>query len=63
MEVRIESLAGGGAGIAKEDGKVYFVTGGVPGDLLEIKVIKDKGRFAEAVIKNILEPFHFQDIN
>ena len=56
MQVRIESLAAGGAGIAKKDGKVYFVTGGLPGDVLEIKVVKDRGRFAEAIINEIVEP-------
>ena len=56
MQVRIESLASGGAGIAKKDGKVYFVNGGLPEDLLEIKVIKDKGSFAEAVITDIVKP-------
>jgi len=56
MQVRIESLAAGGAGIAKKDGKVYFVTGGLPGDVLDIKVVKDRGSFAEAVINEIIEP-------
>ncbi len=56
MQVKIESLAAGGAGIAKVDGKVYFVTGGLPDDLLEIKVVRDRGKFAEAVITEIVEP-------
>ena len=56
MKVKIESLAAGGAGIARNDGKVYFVTGGLPEDVLEIKVVKDKGSFAEAVVKEIIEP-------
>lgn len=56
MQVKIESLAAGGAGIARVDGKVYFVTGGLPEDVLEIKVVKDKGKFAEAVISAIIEP-------
>lgn len=56
MKVRIESLAGGGSGIAKDEGKVYFVSGGIPGDHLEIKVVRDKGRFAEAIVMDIIEP-------
>lgn len=56
MQVKIESLAAGGAGIAKIDGKVYFVTGGLPEDVLDIKVVKDRGRFAEAIINEIIEP-------
>lgn len=56
MQVEIENLAFGGAGIAKKDGKVFFVRDGLPQDVLEIKIIKDKGRYAEAVIGSIVEP-------
>jgi 23S rRNA (uracil1939-C5)-methyltransferase len=56
LRVRIESLAFGGAGIAKEEGKVFFVDGGLPDDVLDIKIIKDRGSFAEAVIEEIVEP-------
>lgn len=56
MQIEIESLAFGGLGLAKEDGKVFFVRGGLPKDVLEIKIIKDKGKYAEAVISKIIEP-------
>lgn len=56
MRVEIERLAFGGSGIARKDGKVYFVKGGLPGDSVDIRVINDKGRFAEAVIESIAEP-------
>lgn len=56
MRVEIERLAFGGSGIARKDGKVYFVKGGLPHDILEIKVTSDKGKFAEAVIESIVEP-------
>ncbi|GJM16479.1 MAG: putative RNA methyltransferase [Thermodesulfobacteriota bacterium] len=56
MQIEIESLAFGGAGIAKKDGKVFFVIGGLPKDVLEINIIKDKGSYAQAVIANIIEP-------
>ena len=56
MQIEIERLAFGGAGIAKKDGKVFFVIGGLPKDTLEINIIKDKGSYAEAVIANIIEP-------
>jgi len=56
LQITIESLAFGGAGIAREDGKVFFVRDGLPKDVLEIKIIKDKGSYAEAVISKIIEP-------
>jgi len=56
LQIEIESLAFGGAGIAKKDGKVFFVRSGLPKDILEINIIKDKGNYAEAVIANIVKP-------
>ena len=56
MQVEIEAVAFGGSGIAKKDGKVFFVREGLPGDVLEIKIIKDKGSYAEAVISDIVDP-------
>jgi len=56
LQIEIESLSFGGSGIAKEDGKVFFVRGGLPKDVLEINIIKDKGKYAEAVIAKIIEP-------
>ena len=56
MRVEIERLAYGGSGIARKDGKVYFVKGGLPNDIVDIKVTNDKGKFAEAVIESIVEP-------
>ena len=56
MRVEIESIAFGGSGIAKKDGKVFFVKGGLPHDILDIKIINDKGSYAEAVIEAIVEP-------
>lgn len=54
--MEIERIAFGGKGIARQDGKVVFVRGGVPGDVLDIKIIKDKGSYAEAVIEKIAAP-------
>lgn len=56
MQIEIESLAFGGAGMTKKDGKVFFVREGLPKDILEIKIIKDKGSYAEAVISKIIRP-------
>lgn len=56
MRVEIERLAFGGSGVARKDGKVYFVKGGLPGDSVDIRVISDKGRFAEGVVERIARP-------
>src|SRR6202000_2472930 len=48
LEVEIDSLACGGRGVARADGFVLFVAGGLPGDRVLAEVTKGKKRFAEA---------------
>jgi 23S rRNA (uracil1939-C5)-methyltransferase len=48
LEVEIDSLAFGGRGVARQDGFVVFVAGGLPGDRVLAEVTKGKKRFAEA---------------
>jgi 23S rRNA (uracil1939-C5)-methyltransferase len=48
LELRIDSLAYGGNGVARHDGFVVFVRRGLPGDLVRARVTKVKRGFAEA---------------
>ena len=48
VEVEVDSLAFGGRGVARADGFVVFVSGGLPGDRVRAEVTKAKKRFAEA---------------
>ena len=56
LELTIDSLAFGGAGVARLDGYVVFVSGGVPGDRVRAVVGKSKRAYAEARAIDILEP-------
>ncbi len=56
VELVIESLAYGGAGVARLDGYVVFVAGGVPGDRVRALVGKRKRAYAEARAIEIVEP-------
>jgi 23S rRNA (uracil1939-C5)-methyltransferase len=47
LEVEVESLAFGGRGVARDDGYVVFVAGGLPGDRVRVEITKAKSRFAE----------------
>ncbi len=55
LELRIDSLAYGGAGVARLDGYVVFVQGGVPGDLVRAVVGKSKRSYAEARAVEVVE--------
>jgi 23S rRNA (uracil1939-C5)-methyltransferase len=56
LELSIDSLAFGGAGVARLDGYVLFVTDAVPGDRVRAVVGKSKRAYAEARAVEILEP-------
>src|SRR3954453_20026628 len=56
LELTIDSLAFGGAGVARLDGYVVFVQGGFPGDRVRAIVAKSKRAYAEARAVEIIEP-------
>ena len=56
LELRIDSLAYGGNGVARLNGFVVFVRRGLPGDLVRARVTKVKRGFAEALATDVLEP-------
>jgi len=56
LELSIESLAYGGNGVARYDGFVVFVRGGLPGDRVRARVTKVKRGFAEGFASALLEP-------
>jgi 23S rRNA (uracil1939-C5)-methyltransferase len=55
LELTIDSLAYGGAGVARLDGYVVFVSGALPGDRVRAVVGKRKRAYAEARVVEILE--------
>jgi 23S rRNA (uracil1939-C5)-methyltransferase len=56
LELRVEGLAHGGAGIARRDGYVVFVENGLPGDLVRARVLKAKRDYAKARTVRLVEP-------
>src|SRR5881227_1133607 len=56
LELRIDSLAYGGAGVARRDGYVVFVRDAVPGDRVRARVSKSKRAYAEARTIEVIEP-------
>ncbi len=56
LELRIDSLAYGGNGVARLNGFVVFVRRGLPGDLVRARVTMVKRNHAEATAIEVLEP-------
>jgi 23S rRNA (uracil1939-C5)-methyltransferase len=55
-EVTVERFAAEGKGVARADGYVVFVRGGVTGDHARVRIVKAKRSFAEAEMVELLRP-------
>src|SRR3954452_18173604 len=56
LDLRIDTLAYGGAGVARLDGYVVFVRDAVPGDRVRALVTKRNRAYAEARAVALIEP-------
>ncbi len=54
VEARIESLSHEGRGVAHVGGKTTFVEGGLPGETVELRYLRRRGRFDEAIVTAVL---------
>lgn len=56
LELEIEAIGFEGKSIARHDGKVFFVEGGIPGDTVIAETRRKRRRYTEAVIAELLTP-------
>jgi len=56
LELTIEKLTHGGRGMGRHDGKAVFVPLTCPGDRVRCRVNRDRGRYAEAELVEVLVP-------
>ena len=57
IELEIDRVATGGDGVAREPGgRVVFVAGGLPGDLVLARLVREKEKMAWADIVEVLRP-------
>lgn len=55
-ELQIIDIAEEGKGVGKADDLVIFVDKAVPGDVVDVRLVKKKKNFAEAVIESLKKP-------
>jgi 23S rRNA (uracil1939-C5)-methyltransferase len=60
LQVRIEQLVHRGLGLARVKGKVVFVAGTIPGELVEARVVEEKPSYCHALLLQVLEPSGFR---
>ncbi len=56
LELTVDTLAFGGAGVARHEGYVVFVQGGIPGDTVRVEIGKAKRAYAEARVLEVVSP-------
>jgi 23S rRNA (uracil1939-C5)-methyltransferase len=54
--LRIDALAYGGSGVGRHEGKAIFVPFTAPGDLIRCRIVRDKKRYAEGEVAELLSP-------
>lgn len=55
FEARVESIATGGAGIARLDGRAVFIPKTVPGDIIRYRIAREKGKFLLGELVKIIK--------
>jgi 23S rRNA (uracil1939-C5)-methyltransferase len=55
VDLKIEDVAFGGKGVAREDGKAVFIPFTIDGELVAAKITREKKQFAEAEIVDLRE--------
>lgn len=56
IEVRLERVAHGGYTVGRHQGKVIFVTGGLPGELVRVEVTESLTRFDRGRVIEVIDP-------
>ncbi len=56
MRVTFTGIAFGGEAIARAEGKAIFTLYAMPGDVAEVEITEDKGRFARARLAQLITP-------
>ncbi|MDB6154432.1 MAG: hypothetical protein JWL90_2885 [Chthoniobacteraceae bacterium] len=56
VQLTIVDVAFGGKGVARHDGKVYFIPFTIPGEVVTVRVVRSKKNFAEAELVSIETP-------
>lgn len=60
VELKIDSIAFEGKAVARMDGYVVFVSGGVPGDVVKARIFRRKRDYAEGKVVEIISPSRYR---
>jgi tRNA/tmRNA/rRNA uracil-C5-methylase (TrmA/RlmC/RlmD family) len=60
LRVKIEKVAHGGVFVARHEGRVIFVTGAIDGEVVDVEVTEDAGKFLRATVTNVVEASEYR---
>ncbi len=60
LTLEIEKVAHGGVFVARSEGQVYFVTGALPGEVVEVEVTQSAKNFSRAEVVSVIEPSEYR---
>ena len=60
MRLNIHDIGHGGVGIGRHDGRVVFVRGALPGEVVDAEVTAEKSKFLNAVVTEVIEPSEYR---
>ncbi|MFH1996747.1 MAG: TRAM domain-containing protein, partial [Candidatus Omnitrophota bacterium] len=56
MQITIDKIISPGRSIAKPEGKIIFTDDGLPGETVEVEIVKEKKNYIEAKTLKVLSP-------
>lgn len=56
IRLKLDQMAHGGEAIGRHEGKVVFVPFGIPGEVVEVEVVEDRGSYARGRILEVIDP-------
>ncbi len=56
IELELTDLAYGGDAVGRYQGRAVFVTGGLPGELVRARLVRERSNYARAVLAEVLRP-------
>lgn len=56
IDVELTDLAHGGDAVGHHDGRAIFVPGGLPGERIRVRLVRERGAYARATLVDVLRP-------
>lgn len=56
IELETHDMAHGGDAVGRSNGKAYFVSGALPGELVRVDEVNDRGSYAKARLSEVVRP-------